>query len=106
MRPPKTICYDCIHFRGAKAGKCDAYPEEIPEKIWAGRLAHREPFPGDQGIRFEPKTDEFLTIYEAAKLLRVNPKTIYRALWAKKVPAYKIGKAWRIAKRDIERFRS
>jgi len=48
---------------------------------------------------------EFLTISEVADALRVNPKTIYRAVWSKNVPAYKVGKAWRIAKRDIELFR-
>ncbi len=105
MKPIKTLCYDCLHFRGATAGKCTAFPEEIPEKIWSGKSQHREAFPGDRGIRFEPRASEFLTISQVADVLRVNPKTIYRAVWSKKVPAYKIGKAWRIAKRDIELFR-
>lgn len=105
MRSLKTSCYDCVHFLSAKAGKCSAFPAQIPEKIWSGKSLHREPFPGDHGIRFEPRTSEFLTISEVADILRVNPKTIYRAVWSKNVPAYKIGKAWRIAKRDIELFR-
>ena len=105
MRPIKALCYDCVHFRGARSGKCDAFPDQIPEKIWSGKSQHAEPFLGDRGIQFEPKMSEFLTISEAAALLRVNPKTIYRAVWSKNVPAYKVGKAWRIAKRDIELFR-
>ena len=105
MKRTETPCYDCIHFTGAPAGKCSAFPVEIPEKIWSGKLQHREPFPGDHGFRFEPKLSEFLTIPEVAAVLRVNPKTIYRAIWSNKVHAYKIGKAWRIAERDIEQFR-
>ncbi len=105
MKPFKTPCYDCVHFIGAVAGRCDAFPDQIPEKMWSGKSRHCEPFPGDRGVRFEPRTNEFLTISEVAEILRVNPKTIYRAVWSKKVPAYKIGKSWRIAKRDIELFR-
>ncbi len=105
MKSLTTPCYDCVHFRDAPAGRCDAFTDHIPEKIWTGKFQHNEPFSGDHGIRFEPRGSEFLTISEVAKVLRVNPKTIYRAVWSKKVPAYKIGKAWRIAKRDIELFR-
>lgn len=105
MNSIKKICYDCVHFRGAKVGKCDAFPDQIPKKIWFGKSQHREPFPGDRGIQFEPMVSEFLTISQVANILRVNPKTIYRAVWSKNVPAYKVGKAWRIAKRDIEFFR-
>ena len=105
MKSLKKPCYDCLHFRDSKAGRCDAFPDQIPRKIWSGKSLHREPFPGDRGMQFEPRMTEFLTISEMADVLRVNPKTIYRAVWSKKVPAYKIGKAWRIAKRDIEMFR-
>jgi excisionase family DNA binding protein len=50
-------------------------------------------------------TREFLSIPEVAEVLKVNPKTIYRAVWSKKLPAYKIGRAWRISDKDIEFFR-
>ncbi|MGZ3593161.1 MAG: helix-turn-helix domain-containing protein [Syntrophales bacterium] len=31
----------------------------------------------------------------------VNSKTTYRRLWAKAIPAYKVGQQWRIARKDI-----
>jgi excisionase family DNA binding protein len=102
----KTPCYRCKHFLGSKAGKCNAFPGQIPGQIWSGKDQHTKPFPGDRGIRFQLNIAmEFFTISELAKVLKVNPKTIYRAVWSKKVPAYKIGKALRIAKKDIELFK-
>ncbi len=99
-------CFDCKYFRGAKVGTCDAFPEHIPERIWSGKFHHDMAFSGDHGIRFQPSgTIEFLSVDELAKLLNMNPKTIYRALWSKSLPAYKIGRTWRIARRDIEQFR-
>ena len=106
MKLLKTPCYRCRHFLGAKKGRCDAFPEQIPGPIWSGKLQHTTPFPWDRGIQFEPNTaGQFLTISELAKVLKVNPKTVYRAVWAKKVPAYKIGKVLRIAQKDIELFK-
>lgn len=100
------LCPDCQYFHGAKLRTCDAFPDQIPEEIWSGEFHHDKPFPGDRGMRFHPKiASEFLSISDLAKVLGVNPKTIYRAVWSKNLPAYKIGRTWRIAKRDIERFR-
>ena len=100
------LCPNCKYFHGAKLRTCAAYPEQIPEEIWSGEFYHDKPFPGDRGIRFEPKIpSEFLSISDLAKVLDVNPKTVYRAVWSKNLPAYRIGKTWRIAKKDIERFR-
>lgn len=45
--------------------------------------------------------NDFFTVNELAEHFGVNPKTIYRRLWAKAIPAYKVGRAWRIAKKDI-----
>jgi excisionase family DNA binding protein len=99
-------CFDCKHFRSAKVGTCDAFPEHIPERIWSNEFHHDNAFAGDRGIQFQPSgTIEFLSVDELAKLLNMNPKTIYRALWSKSLPAYKIGRTWRIARRDIEQFR-
>ena len=44
---------------------------------------------------------DYFTVIELADHFRVNPKTIYRRLLAKAIPAYKVGRVWRIAKKDI-----
>jgi excisionase family DNA binding protein len=40
---------------------------------------------------------DFFTVNELAEYFGVNPETIYRRLWAKGIPAYKVGRGWRIA---------
>jgi len=49
--------------------------------------------------------EDFYTVLELAEHFRVDPKTIYRRLWSKGIPAYKVGKVWRIAKKDIKWLR-
>jgi excisionase family DNA binding protein len=51
------------------------------------------------------KMRDYFTVTELAQHFGVNPKTIYRRLWAKKIPAYKIGRVWRIALKDIKWLR-
>ncbi len=107
MKLLKTPCYRCKHFLGSEPGRCDAFPDHaIPKAIWSGKFLHLKPFPGDSGINFGPNiATEFLTISEVARVLKVNPKTIYRAVWSKKVPVYKVGRSLRIAQKDIEVFK-
>jgi len=45
-------CMKCRHDRGGRS--CKAF-DEIPFDILTGRHDHREPYPGDGGILFEPK---------------------------------------------------
>ena len=47
-------CLNCVHFNRDKWGTCDAFPNGIPFAITAGIHDHREPYPGDNGIQFEP----------------------------------------------------
>lgn len=49
--------------------------------------------------------EDYFTVNELADHFGVNPKTIYRRLWAKGIPAYKVGRIWRIAKKDIKWLR-
>ncbi len=49
-------------------------------------------------------TNDFYTAQELADKLRVNVMTIYRYIKAKKLKAHKIGKEFRIAKDEVERF--
>lgn len=55
------LCWDCKHFEGYDPDKdasvCAAFPDGIPRPIIDGEIEHREPFPGDRGIRFEPVQD-------------------------------------------------
>jgi excisionase family DNA binding protein len=48
---------------------------------------------------------DYFTVAELAQHFNVNPKTIYRRLWAKEIPAYKVGRSWRIAMKDIKWLR-
>jgi len=50
----------------------------------------------------DPK--EFYLVEELAKKLRVSNMTIYRYIKAEKLKAYKIGKEFRIDKKDFQRF--
>lgn len=45
---------------------------------------------------------EIMTIREVAEYLKVNERTIYRLLSAKKMPAFKVGGSWRFRRSDID----
>jgi excisionase family DNA binding protein len=46
----------------------------------------------------------FMTVKEVADLLRVNKMTIYRAIKAKKMTAYKVGKDYRIKDDEFNHY--
>ena len=51
--PP--LCIKCKHRRPALRGFiCKAFPKKIPDEIMFGGFDHTKPYPGDNGIRFEP----------------------------------------------------
>jgi hypothetical protein len=53
--PLSDQCITCRHYH--LDGVCDAFPRGIPHVIISGEFDHREPYPGDHGIRFEPIED-------------------------------------------------
>ena len=48
------VCNKCRYLLdGGFKRKCKAF-DEIPLEIWKGKNRHRKPYPGDNGIQFEP----------------------------------------------------
>lgn len=50
--PQSNQCVTCKWNLGGL--QCEAYPKGIPVRIVTGEHDHREPYPGDNGIRYEP----------------------------------------------------
>lgn len=49
-------CFNCTRFLGISdesVPHCAAFPNGIPEQILKGEVDHRQPYPGDGGIRFD-----------------------------------------------------
>ena len=47
-------CILCRHYEGGQV--CKAF-DRIPQVIFTGEHDHREPYPGDHGIQFEPLSE-------------------------------------------------
>ena len=45
-----------------------------------------------------------LTLHDAAKALRIPVTSVYRYARHGKLPAFQVGKHWRIWERDLEQF--
>lgn len=54
--PQSDQCILCKHYHLGDL-TCDAFPDGIPAQIITGEIDHASPYPGDNGIRFEPWTD-------------------------------------------------
>jgi len=48
--------------------------------------------------------DEYMSVKEIASLLKVNIVTVRRWVRDEKLPAFKLGKDYRITKKDLEKF--
>jgi excisionase family DNA binding protein len=49
-------------------------------------------------------TDDILTIREVADYLKVTERTLYRLAQEGKIPAFKVGGAWRFRRGDLDRW--
>lgn len=69
--PP--VCAYCKHFKRNEylethnhrtpIKRCTAFPTKIPKTIWTAQDLHKEPYPGDRGIQFEPAPNVVLPDY-------------------------------------------
>ena len=50
------------------------------------------------------KIGEIFTLDEVAAYLKVGKRTIYRLVSEKKIPAFKVGGAWRFTRADIDQW--
>ena len=50
-------CFYCRHYVDDGDGplRCAAFPDRVPLDVYSGRHDHSETYPGDGGIRFDPK---------------------------------------------------
>lgn len=64
------MCIGCKHFH-REGFTCDAFPNGIPDDILESRLDHRKPYPGDNGIQYEP-----VSAKAAAMADRIFPKDL------------------------------
>ena len=58
----------------------------------------------------EENKDEILTIDQCAQLLKISSRTVYELVSADRLPgkifAKKVGRSWRILRREVERYMS
>jgi hypothetical protein len=54
MEIPPPICYNCTRQDPEDHFKCIAFPKRIPQAIIESRADHRKPYPGDNGLLYDP----------------------------------------------------
>jgi hypothetical protein len=64
MLGPLSQCSTCTRMRswietGQRTSSCEAFPGGIPDAVWTNTLDHRQPVPGDHGLRWESDGQPF-----------------------------------------------
>ncbi len=67
-------CNFCIHLDNEEqeVWRCKAFPKEIPDDIVDAFHDHQEPFPGDNGIRFEQRPERKPLNFKLRKKINKN----------------------------------
>ena len=48
--------------------------------------------------------DKLLTASETCRYLKIAPRTLYRYIQDRRMPAFKLGKEWRFVRSDLEQW--
>lgn len=59
---------------------------------------------GNIGIDWKNMTDTWLTVKEVAQYLKLSPDLIYKLAQQGKIPASKVGTAWRFNREKIDQW--
>ncbi|MFQ5991624.1 MAG: helix-turn-helix domain-containing protein [Nitrospiraceae bacterium] len=51
-----------------------------------------------------PERDELLTVAETCRYLKITPRTLYRYIQDRRMPAFKLGKEWRVVRSDLAQW--
>lgn len=52
----------------------------------------------------EGRRAQYLTVAEVAEMLRVSTMTVYRLIKSGELPAVRVGRSYRLAEDDVDRF--
>lgn len=66
--PIEPLCDACSRLRDADSHPtCEAFPDGIPDAIYFEAFDHRDPFPGDNGVRFVPSGEalDLVDLYDS-----------------------------------------
>ena len=59
---------------------------------------------GFGGVMGAAPKSELMTVEETCRYLKITPRTLYRYLRSRQIPAFKLGKEWRFVRSDLEQW--